>query len=767
MPAIRDYSYAYEFTTTDGGLTLPMCSYAPGDLLFAILVGDTGTPTVGVTGGPGTWNQLFQRVNTCSLTVLWRYALANEVDVVMTASVAETYSGVLVAVRDVFQGYTAGSPPLQSNNTSTGTRIALPTITTSADDSLVLAIVSSSGTSSICFIEAALQSLIMVDGAAEGLGVGWFYKKSAGLTTAYNAASLASAAGGKAVIECRAPAGGATVIPPYPVSDASIVISPNLGIAYNSNTALAATADTNFGTSIAGITCNDGTVATAVTDIGIDSGSFMSFCGVTNTAVANQMSGAEGVVASSRYNVGSRNILTHFRHATPVQNQRLSPLSSGRGVWFGMRSGTTALTNWKVWQVHGSDAPLVPGYVQPIIVNAANTDTIASSGTLNGTDVRGYGIWTGGVGVLTQQAAFGPVWAMDTTIIAGGNAAEPLDIPGVVRSAARNKVRFSSTLQGSNQMLCLQAIQFGDGGTNPIFLKINGGAVEFPSRKNVAKKIVNYNGIDDSIGWTFYAGSADTIDLEGTSFASSSKYHWRVHASASASATWKMTGVAINGAGDVQLRAVTTFASMTFTNCPTVVQNGAAIAYSSFFNSTISVCNAPGLLSYCDFTSGGSGHALIITTPGTYSFVGNTFSGYGANESTAAAIYNNSGGLVVLNISGGGSTPTVRNGAGASTTVNNTVTLTLTGIKTSGPTLSTGSEVRIYLHNTTTELAGIENCTTGEFEFNYTYSAGTYVDIVVLHEEYLYYRIDNYLLGSVSGSLPIQQTPDRQYFNPG
>lgn len=184
------------------------------------------------------------------------------------------------------------------------------------------------------------------------------------------------------MIECRAPAGGSTVIPPYPVSDASILLSPNLGIAYDSNTALAATADTNFGTSIAGKTCNDGTVAVAVADIGIDSGSFMSFCGVTNAAAANTMGGAEGVVAAARYSVGDRNILTHFRHATPVQNQRLSPLFSGRGVWFGMRSGTTAGTNWKVWQVHGSDAPLVPGYVQPIVVNgtgAAEAPTAAQN----------------------------------------------------------------------------------------------------------------------------------------------------------------------------------------------------------------------------------------------------------------------------------------------------------------------------------------------------------------------------------------------------
>ena len=37
----------------------------------------------------------------------------------------------------------------------------------------------------------------------------------------------------------------------------------------------------------------------------------------------------------------------------------------------------------------------------------------------------------------------------------------------------------------------------------------------------------------------------------------------------------------------------------------------------------------------------------------------------GADGTTDAAIYNNSGGAITLNISGGGDTPTVRNGASA------------------------------------------------------------------------------------------------------
>lgn len=83
-----------------------------------------------------------------------------------------------------------------------------------------------------------------------------------------------------------------------------------------------------------------------------------------------------------------------------------------------------------------------------------------------------------------------------------------------------------------------------------------------------------------------------------------------------------------------------------------------------------------------------SGHGIQIDTIGTYNFTGNLFTGYAgtpgsnlvaASGSTDAAIYNTSGGLVTINVLGGGDTPSVRNGAGATTSVVvNPVALTIT-----------------------------------------------------------------------------------------
>jgi hypothetical protein len=79
------------------------------------------------------------------------------------------------------------------------------------------------------------------------------------------------------------------------------------------------------------------------------------------------------------------------------------------------------------------------------------------------------------------------------------------------------------------------------------------------------------------------------------------------------------------------------------------------------------------------FNSDGTGHAVYITATGTYDFdnwLFNGYSGTGAN----AAVYNNSGGAVTINILNGGDTPSVRNGTSATTTVNNSVNVSLTGV---------------------------------------------------------------------------------------
>lgn len=80
------------------------------------------------------------------------------------------------------------------------------------------------------------------------------------------------------------------------------------------------------------------------------------------------------------------------------------------------------------------------------------------------------------------------------------------------------------------------------------------------------------------------------------------------------------------------------------------------------------------------FISDGTGHAILINTPGTYTFNNFTYDGFGSAETPHAAVFNNSSGAVTILITGDGDTPTVRNGSGASTSIVNPLTIIIRGV---------------------------------------------------------------------------------------
>ena len=105
------------------------------------------------------------------------------------------------------------------------------------------------------------------------------------------------------------------------------------------------------------------------------------------------------------------------------------------------------------------------------------------------------------------------------------------------------------------------------------------------------------------------------------------------------------------------------------------------------------------------------------------------------------------------------STAKINNSAGGTTTILPiAVILTLTG-------LPTGSDVRILEAGTQNVLGETDNSGT-TFDYSYNYGEYPNVDIVVLHLDYEYFRLENYTPGSTNASLPIPLKEDRWYSNP-
>lgn len=231
------------------------------------------------------------------------------------------------------------------------------------------------------------------------------------------------------------------------------------------------------------------------------------------------------------------------------------------------------------------------------------------------------------------------------------------------------------------------------------------------------------------------------------------------------STTSALTGCTWDSFGISTLRVGVTATSCTWRSSGLVTQNSATITGAKF-EATSDATRAldsddPSKLTNCTFTSGGTKHAIRATVAGTYAFSGNSFSGYAGSDGSTGneAFYNDSGGLITLNISGG-TTPSVRNGSGASTVVNSTVTVTVTP-------LATGSEVRAYRVSDGVEVSGTETSTGSSYALSLP--SGTAVNIVVLgpvtgSTQYVPVRIENVSF-TVSQNLNPGQRIDRNFLN--
>jgi hypothetical protein len=700
MPAIRDSSFAFETLTTDAGITIPVPTNSANDLLIAFVMGDTGTPTWTLPTG---WTQLFAQNNTCSTLCAYKISNGSEPSTVtFGANVNETYNGTILSIMDVDTTNPFGSPSVFNNTTQAAAfKFNMQTITTNRNNALCIVFYANSSAGVPSFIENKGMSIVAADGAAESMGVGWFFMPTIGTTpNNITCSNVVTGPGVKAVIQVVPPLSGATVIPTYIAADNCTYLEPINGlVSYNGNTALAPTADTNFGTTLGGIAAADATVAGAP-DTGINS--FHSSGQLTSVANETTMYGAELVfAAANRPNITSKNLLCHVQASTPTQLQRLPNIASDKGIWFGVRSGSG--TDFKIWQVLGTDSPDAVNRPVPIIINEQAGNVKASAGTLDPSNILAVGFWVGGKAVGTTVWQFMSLWLMDSTVVCGGIAAFPVNISGIVKAIADSHERKSALLQGSNQMLLLQDLQLGDGGTHPIYLDLNATAIEFPSLYNKSNKQVKYNSVENKIGITYYAGASDTIKHRNSVISSPSRYKWGLHPSSSTSATYDFSGLSVIGAGTITLARAITIRELTINDYSTLDVSNATLVDCTILNvpaandsltvnastkfdgcflnvSTVTAGNRwvslanPSIFEYCEFTGGG-GHAIRITTPGTYTLKGNQFTGFGANGSTGAAIFNDSGGAVTLNITDGGNTPTVRNGTGASTTVVNSVTV--------------------------------------------------------------------------------------------
>lgn len=438
----------------------------------------------------------------------------------------------------------------------------------------------------------------------------------------------------------------------------------------------------------------------------------------------------------------------------------LSPTTGAKGaiVVFEDNSG-----NWAAFRL-SQIAGLVPqssGQTFHAAINLQTAPPLAGGGTMNWANVVrfGYGVHRG-AGSTTARVllALDAYLSGRVTLIGGSSSAPvtPATVEGVMNGWSDNPL---TRKQSTQQVQMRSALQFGDGSA-ATYVDISGSSIEFPPAfdTSFAKRFwqAGANGLDIRVK----ASASDTMRIRNAVMATETRQSFVIDSGSSASASYDFSGLVVVGFDATNNVSGVTINGATFRGCYEITLNGGSLSACRIAQSLATSAvktNDPSKISGCAFTSGGSGHAIEITTPGTYSFSGNSFSGYGIAGSTDAAIYNNSGGAVTLNITGGGSTPTVRNGAGASTTVNSGATLTLTG-------LQAGSDIVVLDAGTTTERVNVDANAGTTYGFNYTATGN--VDICVFKVGFKPFAVRAYTLTTSDATLPIAQVADPSYSNP-
>ena len=413
--------------------------------------------------------------------------------------------------------------------------------------------------------------------------------------------------------------------------------------------------------------------------------------------------------------------------------------------------------SWRIWKL-GVSRNLTGQRMYQFQADKESVQNLAeqSYGTFDATNIRYLVISVRGNNESANR--FGAVNSATSRVQLGG----PLTVINGQNANLTDLVAlaetYTTTITKPSDLQVISLIPLGFGnGTDQVSFVDSEKSIAFPP---LADGVASFENYLESLGVDIKANSSSTVKLTNSQIGASVPYSFEVDAAPGS--TVDLTGNSYVFA-TTSLDADISYNRQLFVGGQGIKDNDAEIRNSTFIvNDQVGLGDA--ILNWgattdiesCTFELSSealSAHAIKIDAAGTYTFTDLTFSGFGADGSNTAAILNDTGDAVVINVFGGVA-PTFKNGAGATTTINVLTTLTLTG-------LQTNSEVRVFNAGTTTEIAGIENSGTS---FSADIPAPS-VDIVIHSLGYVYQKIEGADTSS-NLTLPIQQRVDRNYRNP-
>lgn len=769
-------------------------AHQANDILVAHITVDSGTITVAGSSWAALPGAPANPVTQSTVSYLYYVKAAGSTET-LTLTTADAYTCGIYCYRDVdgttpFDGVT---PKHAGVGSATSTPVN-ESVTTGTADALVVFHIAQDGTTPQVLSDPGVMAIYNADSTgttattSSHQAAAWYIQRATGATPVASWSSSVSAVYVRATFALRNASGGQ--IPAYVDDSASPATRLTCGhhvstlnnISYSASGSFAVTAN------IAGKTLTQGTAANGA-DFGINPYSNA----VTSSAAATAKTALVGpeLVLTSGRDLSTGLICGSFIAGTPKMGAfGLGTIDNG-GVVVRIASGAN---NWNAYQVAAKNS--IPNPVQRCVfaieAGYAGSDyDTGSSGSANASAIT-HIQFLRNAPYFSSTVYMSELHQVKTQIIAGGDSNNPVDTDGMDQVGQSFRLPIIQKV-GAAGLLSFAPIQIG--GDDAVNFQIDAGSLQFPRRADTIKKELQYHAADNTLGISYAGKSGDVIKHTNSLISSPTPFYWEIHSAATNAATWDFTGTSIIGA-NVTLRNVMTFDSMSFTSCPTLNFSSCTITNSvvsgipsgndtlttngstSIDFCTINVTGVTAGNRWCSvaspvifenntFTgSASTGHAIRITSPGTYSFVGNVFTNFGTTGSTSAAIYNDSGGSVVLDISGGGNSPTYKNGTNASTTINLSTNLTINIVDSDGNAITSNCEVTVVKVSDESVLFHEDNITDGSTIYSFTSGSGTAVYINVLNVAGFQNKTAYLSLPSTDSTSSIQLDEDRFYQNP-
>lgn len=328
--------------------------------------------------------------------------------------------------------------------------------------------------------------------------------------------------------------------------------------------------------------------------------------------------------------------------------------------------------NWAAFTLTPRTA-VVNAVLYVAFVDLENATPLASGGVIDWTDIERVGYAYHRVGTATNASVLRVKNALllrRTTLI-DGSPASPVSAGMLDQVMNGWGPMHLAGLQGRGQALAKGTTRYGDG-ARQTYVTTTATSFEFPRAANASIQRRFWQVPNDSVSVQLLASATDVIDLSACVFATETRQSFVIDPTTSIAASYTFAGAAIVGYVIENNVAGVVFDNVTFQACWGIELLGGGMEGCSVLQSLATpAVTTDDIETIVDtrFVSAGTGHAVELTATGTFNVVGLTFTGYGADGTTDAAIYNNSGGAVTLLLPAGGGAPTVRNGAGASTTI--------------------------------------------------------------------------------------------------